>query len=80
MQVGNIATKVLFSANEVRTGLNFLLFIINCLQQEFNIFFTAVTRNYLDKWLKFIIPQCDGCMLKIESKSAIFSQKCSEIR
>ena len=83
LQVGNIATKVLWyriwCANEVRTGLNFLLFII---QQDLNIFFTGDNRNCqtLDKWLKFIIPQYNGCMLKIEFKRAIFSQKCSEIR
>ena len=55
-----MATKVLlyqiWSANEVRTGLKFLFFII---KQDLNIFFTGITRNghILDKWLKFIISQ-----------------------
>ena len=78
MQVGNIATKVLLNliwcANEVRTGVKFLLFIINLFTTGIQHFFTGVTRNSqtLDKWLKFMIPLCDGCMLKIEFKRDIF--------
>ena len=85
MQVGNKVTKVLlyliWCANEVRTGLNFCFLLYICLQQDLNNFFTGVNRNSqtLDKWLKFIIPEYNGYMLKIEFKRAVFSQKCLEI-
>ena len=82
LQVGNRATEVvlyqIWCASEVSTGLNSAFYYTSVYNRNSTFFHW----NYqiLHKKLKFIHSQYHGCMLKIEIKRAIFSQKCSEVR